>query len=85
MLKIAYKRASLVLVIFHYFMLQNKLSNLTVIMIQYDVGGCVIGISYKVEYLAKERSSKNSTKEVILFFYLTFLIQPPKRWTKFVS
>ena len=61
MLKIAYNRASLVLVIFHYYMLQN----LTVIMIQYDVGGCVICISYKVEYLAKERSSKNSTKEVI--------------------
>ena len=35
----------------------------------YDVGGCVIGISDKFEYLYKEESSKeNSTEEVILSF-----------------
>ena len=50
---------------------------------QYDVGGCVICISYKVEYFDKKRSYKNSTKEVILLFYLIFPIQPSKRWTKF--
>ena len=50
---------------------------------QYDVGGCVICISYEVEYLDKERSYKNSTKEVILLFYLIFPIQLTKCWTKF--
>ena len=50
---------------------------------QYDVGGCVICISYQVEYLDKERSYKNSTKEVILLFHLIFPIQPSKCWTKF--
>ena len=34
--------------------------------IQYDISGCVICISNKVEYLDKEESYKNSTKEVIL-------------------
>ena len=32
----------------------------------YDVGGCVICISNKAEYLDKEESYDNSTKEVIL-------------------
>ena len=40
-------------------------------------------MTYKVEYLAKERRYKNSTEEVILLFYLIFLIQPSKCWTKF--
>ena len=50
---------------------------------QYDVGGCVICISYKVGYLDKERSYKNSAKEVILLFDLIFPIKPTKCWTKF--
>ena len=33
--------------------------------IQYDVGGCVICISNKVEYLDKEGNYINSTKEVV--------------------
>ena len=53
MLNIAYTHASIVLVIFHYYMLQNN------IIIQYDVGGCVICISNKVEYLDKEGSYIN--------------------------
>ena len=36
----------------------------------YDVGGCVICVSNKVEYLNKEESYDNSTKEVILSFQL---------------
>ena len=34
----------------------------------YDVGGCVICISKKAEYLDKEESYDNSTEEVILSF-----------------
>ena len=45
---------------------------------QYDVGGCVICISYKVGYLDKERSYKNSAKEVILLFDLIFPIKANK-------
>ena len=68
MLNIAYTHASVVFFI----IICYKISNLTVIIIQYDVGGCVICISYKAEYLDKERSYKNSTKEVILLFDLIF-------------
>ena len=64
MLNISYTHASVVLVIFHYYMLHNKQSNRYVI-IRYDVGGCVICISNKVEYLDKEESYINSTKEVV--------------------
>ena len=35
------------------------------IIIQYDVGGSVICISNKVEYLDKEESYVNSSKEVV--------------------
>ena len=43
----------------------------------------ILSSMYKAEYLDKERSYKNSTKEVILLFYLIFPIQPSKCWTKF--
>ena len=62
----AYTRARVLLVIFHYYMLQNKQSNRDII--QYDVGGCVLCIPNDVEYLDKERRYKNSTKGVILLF-----------------
>ena len=54
------------LVIFHYYMLQNKQSNRY--LLQYDVGDCAICISNKVEYLDKEGSYINSTKEVVQSF-----------------
>ena len=57
-------------------MQQNKQTK-TLIM-QCDVGGCLICISYKLaEYLNKERSYKNSTKgkEVILLLKLIFPMQ----------
>ena len=41
----------------------------------YDVSGCVICISNKVEYLDKEKSHNNSTKEVILSFELILAIK----------
>ena len=60
MLNIAYTvHTSVVLVIFHYYMLQNEQS------IQYDVRGWVICASNKVEYLNKEGSYINSTKEFV--------------------
>ena len=65
MLNTAYTHASVVLVIFHYYMLQNKQSN------RYSLYGMtsavvhVICISSKVEYFDKERSYINSTKEVV--------------------
>ena len=66
MLNIAYTctHASIILVIF--IIICYKISNLIDIIIQYDVGGCVICISNKVEYLDKEGSYINSTKEVTL-------------------
>ena len=66
MLNISCTHASVVSVIFHYYMLQNKQSDSMYDDIQYDVGGCVICISNKVEYLDKKKSYKNSTKEVTL-------------------
>ena len=84
MLNIAYTHASVVLVIFHYHMLQNKQSDRhSYIHIQYDVGGCVLCISNKVEYLNKEEKYKNSTKEVTLQFKLIFSMQSTKCWAKF--
>ena len=54
MLKIIYTHASVVLMIFYYYMLQNTLSN------RYS-----LYIYNKVEYLDKEGSHINSTKEVV--------------------
>ena len=61
MLNIAYTHASVVLVIFLYYILQNKQSN----RYSLHVGGCAICLSNKVEYLDKEESYINSTKEVV--------------------
>ena len=74
MLNIAYTHAIVVLVIFHYYMLQNKQSNCNSLYTMTSV----ICTSYKVDYLDKERSYKNSTKEVLLLFYLIFPIKPSK-------
>ena len=41
------------------------MSNLIDTHVQYDVGGCVICKSNKVEYLDKEGSYINFTKEVV--------------------
>ena len=41
---------------------------------QCDVTRCIICISSKVEYLDKEHSNKNSTKEVIFKKYKTFSV-----------
>ena len=65
MLNMAYTHASAVLVIFHYHMLQNKQSDRHSL---YSMTGCVICISNKVEYLDKEESYKNFTKEVVESF-----------------
>ena len=81
MLNIAYTHVSVILVIFYYYMLQNKQSNSRSLYSMTSV--VVFCISYKVEYLDKKRSNKNSTKEVILLFYLIFPTQPSKCWTKF--
>ena len=52
-------------------------------MTQCDVTRCIICICNKSEYLDKERSYKNSTKEVILRFQVIFAMQSRKYWTKF--
>ena len=68
---------------FHYHMLQNKQSNShSLYSMTSVVVTCVICISCKVDYLHKERSYKNSTREAMLF-YLIFPIQPTKCWTEF--
>ena len=65
MLNIAYTHASVVLVIFHYYMLQDKQSN------RYSLHGMtsvVVLFAYpikSIEYLDMERSYINSTKEVV--------------------
>ena len=59
MLNIAYTHTSVVLVIFHYYMLKNKESN------RYSLYSMQICISNKVEYIDKEGSYINSTKEVV--------------------
>ena len=38
------------------------------LIIQYDVGGCIICVRNKVGYLGKERRYKDSTKEVLFLF-----------------
>ena len=63
MLNIAYTHASIVLVIFHYHMLQNKQSNKYSL---YSMTSVVLCISNKVEYLDIEESYKKFTKEVTL-------------------
>ena len=50
---------------------------------QCDVTRCIICICNKSEYLDQERSYKNSTKEVILWFQVIFAMQSRKYWTKF--
>ena len=64
-----YTYASVVLVLLYYHMLRNKQSQ--TLVIQYDVGGCVICISNKVEYFDKEGSYKNSTKEICCIVSVT--------------
>ena len=73
MLILAYLYASVVLVFLHYCMSQNKQSNRH----HYtgDVSGCVICTLNKFEYLDKEESYKNFTKEVILSIYVIFEMQ----------
>ena len=61
MLNIAYTHASIVLVIFHYYMLQNKQSNSNSL---YSMMSVVV----LFEYLDKEGSYINSTKEVVQSF-----------------
>ena len=61
MLNIAYTHASIVLVIFHYYMLQNKQSNSNSL---YSMMLVVV----LFEYLDKEGSYINSTKEVVQSF-----------------
>ena len=51
---------------FFYIIVCCKISNLIDIIIQDDVSGCVICTLNKFEYLDKEESHKNFTKEVIL-------------------
>ena len=68
MLNIVYTHASVVSVIFHYCMLQNKQSNRYSLYSMTLVVGCVICISNKGEYLDKECSYINSTKEVVSSF-----------------
>ena len=65
MLNIAYTHASVVLVIFHYYMLQTKESNGYSL---YGMTSVVVLFAYpikSIEYLDKERSYINSTKEVV--------------------
>ena len=50
---------------------------------QCDVTCCIFCMCNKSEYLDKERSYKNSTKEVILWFQVIFAMQSRKYWTKF--
>ena len=62
MLNIAYTHANVVLVIYDYYMLQNKQ---WILIMQNDVGVCVICIFNKVAYLDKKGSYINSTKEIL--------------------
>ncbi len=61
----------------------NMLIILIMIFEDRDVISCVICISNEVEYLEKERSCKNSTKEFTLSFYVIFTMQSKERLTKF--
>ena len=64
MLNIAYTHASVVLAMFHYYMLQNRQSNGYSL---YSKTSVVVLFAYpsKVEYLDKEESYINTTKEVV--------------------
>ena len=57
MLNIAYTHASVVLVIFHYYMLRNKQSN--------RYSSCMTSVVVLFAYLDKEGSYKNSNEEVV--------------------
>ena len=80
---IAYTHASVVLVIFPYFMLQNEQSNSHALYSMTSAVVVLFAYPKKLNILTKELSYKNSTTEVIMLLYLIFLIQPSKRWTKF--
>ena len=60
---------------------QNKQISWT--HIKCDVTRCVMCISKKVEYLDKEQSYKNSTKQVLFLIQLFFPMQSKTYWTKF--
>ena len=64
MLNIAYTHASIVLVIFHYYMLQNKQSNSNSL---YSMTSVVVLFAYQIKLnnLDKDGSYINSTKEVV--------------------
>ena len=75
-----YIHVSVVLVIFHYYMLKNKQSNSHSI-IQYDVGVVVLfAYPVKLNILTRNGVTKILPKKL---FYLIFPIQPSKCWTKF--
>ena len=63
-------------------LLLNRLIFSKVIM-QCDVTRCITCTSNKAEYLDKERSCKNSTKEVILWLQVIFAMQPREYWANF--
>ena len=63
MLNLAYTRASVFLVIFHYYMLQNKQSNRYSL---YSITSVVVLFAYPIRIIIdKEGSYINSTKEVL--------------------
>ena len=62
--------ANVVFVIFDYYMLQNKQSNRHSLS-EYDVVGCDIYISYKLEFLDKERSYKQKLYQSSYIVILT--------------
>ena len=68
MLNIAYTHASVVLVIFHYDMLQNKQSNSHSL---YSMASVVVLFAYPIKLNILTRNG------------VTILIQPSKCWTKF--
>ena len=72
MLIIAYINQIAVSVVLHYYMLRNKQFHKNSL---HDIGGCVIFISNKIEYLGKKRNYKNSTKEAILSFESIFTMR----------
>ena len=60
---------------FYCYLLRNKQCHIETHYALYDVTSCVICISNEVEYLEKEGSYKNSTKEVTLSFLMIFPMQ----------
>ena len=64
MLNIAYTHASVVLVIFHYHMLQSKQSNRHSL---YSMTSVVVFFAYPIKFnILTRKSYKNSTKEITL-------------------